>query len=214
MKRIAYLFALMATLASCDRQDARKTFHLTGFPDIEISFDGGNNYFSIEANPDDSWTVKSDSDWFTLKQTFGNGDRTQGNDDAVIQIHADRWTRNSTRTGTVTVTGPGGQSFSKNIIQKPKPVPAALVNISGRISYSGQETAIGLPEGYWVSAKTDASWLTIISCEEGKLVVSADPNPSEDQERTALVHIFLSDETPLADVTVTQGSVKIPAPLP
>ena len=212
MKKALILMTLAAVLVSCDRQAARKVFHLTGGTDLEISYEGGNVYFGIEANEDDHWTVSTDADWFSIRQTFGNGDGTKGYDDAVIQVRADRWTRNSTRTGSVTVTGPAG-TFKKNISQHPKPVPEKVLQLTGSISCTGAEAEIELPAGYWVKATTDASWLTIVSCEEGSLTVQAEPNPSEDQAREAIVKVYLSDGALLAEVTVRQASEKIPAPI-
>ena len=204
MKKILISAALLAALAACEKT-APKTFHLTGFPDLEIPYDGGYALFGIEANEDDHWTLTADADWFTVVQSFGNGDAAAGYDDAVFMICADRWIMNSTRSGRITVTGPNG-SFTKNISQPPKPVPAELVKLAGDLPAGGGELTVKLPEGYWVKAETDAAWLTIVTCEEGKLVVSAGPNPSEDQIRTAVVHILLSDGAPLAEVTVTQNA--------
>ena len=188
---------LAAVLVSCDRQAARKVFHLTGGTDLEISCDGGNVYFGIEANEDDHWTLSADADWFSIRQTFGSGNGTEGYDDAVIQVHADRWIMNSTRNGSVTVTGPAG-SFRKDIRQSPKPVPEKVLQLTGSLSYTGAEAEIELPAGYWVKAETDASWLTVVNCEEGSLTVQAEPNPSEDQAREAVVKVYLSDGTLLA----------------
>ena len=202
MKKFLILAALLAALTACEKAE-RKTFHLTGFPNLEISYEGGYALFGIEANEDDQWTLTADTDWFTVVQSFGNGDAAKGYDDAVFMVWAERWIMNSTRTGMITVTGPDG-SFTKTITQPPKPVPAELLKLNGNLPAPGGELTVKLPEGYWVKADTDAPWLTIVSCEEGKLVVSAGPNPSEDQDRTAIVHIYLSDGAPLADVTVTQ----------
>ena len=203
MKKFLIPAAILAALAACDKTTP-KTFHLTGFPDLEIPYDGGYALFGIEANEDDHWTLTSDADWFTVVQSFGNGDAAAGFDDAVFMIWADRWIMNSTRSGKITVTGPNG-SFTKNITQPPKPVPSELVNLTGDLPSGGGELTVKLPEGYWVKAETDADWFTIVTCEEGKLVVSAGPNPS-DEARSALVHIYLSDGTPLADVTITQNA--------
>ena len=203
MKKILILAAILAALTACEKT-VRKTFHLTGFPDLEISYEGGYTLFGIEANEDDRWTLTSDADWFTVQQSFGNGDAKNGYDDAVFMIWAERWIMNSTRSGHITVTGPNG-SFTKNITQPPKPVPAELVKLTGDLPCAGGELTVKLPEGYWVKAETDADWLTLVACEERKLVVSAAPNPG-DRERTALVHVLLSDRTPLADVTVTQAA--------
>lgn len=201
MKKILILAAMLAALTACEKTVC-KTFHLTGFPNLEITYDGGYTLFGIEANEDDRWTLTADADWFTVHQSFGNGDAKNGYDDAVFMIWADRWIMNSTRSGHITVTGPNG-SFTKNITQPPKPVPTELVKLAGELPGAGGELTVQLPEGYWIKAETDANWLTIVTCEEGKLVVSAGPNPLN-EARSAIVHILLSDGTPLADVTVTQ----------
>ena len=182
MKKILILAAILAALTACEKT-VRKTFHLTGFPDLEISYEGGYTLFGIEANEDDRWTLTSDADWFTVQQSFGNGDAKNGYDDAVFMIWAERWIMNSTRSGHITVTGPNG-SFTKNITQPPKPVPAELVKLTGDLPCAGGER---------------------------KLVVSAGPNPLE-EARTAIVHILLSDGAPLADVTVKQVAETAPAP--
>ena len=119
---------------------------------------------------------------------------------------------NSTRTGRITVTGPNG-SFTKYISQPPKPVPAEILQLTGSIPCSGEEITVELPTGYWVKAETGTPWLTILNCEEGALTLKAEPNPSDGQERTAIVHIYLSDKTPLADVLVTQGTEIDPDPI-
>lgn len=209
MKKILILAAILAALTACEKT-VRKTFHLTGFPDLEISYEGGYTLFGIEANEDYRWTLTSDADWFTVQQSFGNGDAKNGYDDAVFMIWAERWIMNSTRSGHITVTGPNG-SFTKNITQPPKPVPAELVKLTGDLPCTGGELTVKLPEGYWVKAETDADWLTLVACEEGKLVVSAGPNPLG-EARTAIVHILLSDGAPLADVTVKQVAETAPAP--
>lgn len=203
MKKILILSAMLAALTACEKT-VRKTFHLTGFPNLEIPFDGGYTLFSIEANEDDHWSLATDADWFTIQQSFGNGDAAIGYDDAVFMIWADRWIMNSTRSGHITVTGPNG-SFTKNISQPPKPIPAEVLKITDSLPFEGGELTVKLPEGYWVKADSDTTWLTIVTCEEGKLVVSAETNPIEGLERTAVVHIYLSDGTPLADVTITQA---------
>ena len=209
MKKILILAAILAALTACEKT-VRKTFHLTGFPDLEISYEGGYTLFGIEANEDDRWTLTSDADWFTVQQSFGNGDAKNGYDDAVFMIWAERWIMNSTRSGHITVTGPNG-SFTQNITQPPKPVPAELVKLTGDLPCTGGDLTVKLPEGYWVKAVTDADWLTLVACEERKLVVSAGPNPLE-EARTAIVHILLSDGAPLADVTVKQVAETAPAP--
>ena len=204
MKKILIAAATLAVLAACGKPD-RKVFHLTGSPDLDIPYEGGYTLFGIEANEDDHWTLTADADWFTIQQSFGHGDAAKGYDDAVFMVWADRWTMNSTRTGKITVSGPNG-SFTKTITQPPKPVPAELLKLTGDLPASGGETTVKLPEGYWVSAETNADWLTIVSCEEGRLVVSAGPNPAGGQERSAIVSVYLSDGAPLADVTVTQAT--------
>lgn len=212
MKQTVYLLALVALLSSCDKQADPKSFHLTGGAKLEIPYDGGNAFFGIEANEDDHWTVTTDADWFVITQSFGNGDGSKGYDDAVIMLHADRWIMNSVRSGVVTVAGPNG-NFTKSIVQNPKPLPKEMPILKGSISFKGGQATIELPTGYWVSAETDASWLTIVSCKEGELIVKAGPNPVVDQSRTAQVRILLSDGTPLAEVMVVQSSEKIPAPI-
>lgn len=211
MKKILLLAALLAALTACEKT-ARKSFHLTGFPELEIPYDGGYTLFSIEANEDDFWTLTADADWFTVQQSFGEGDAANGYDDAVFMIWAERWIMNNTRSGKITVTGPNG-SFTKTITQPPKPVPAELLKLTGVLPCAGGESIVKLPEGYWIKADTDSDWLSIISCEEGKLVVSAGPNPTEGQDRTSVVHIYLSDGTPLAEVTIKQEALKSLVPL-
>ena len=130
MKKALILMTLAAVLVSCDRQAARKVFHLTGGTDLEISYEGGNVYFGIEANEDDHWTVSTDADWFSIRQTFGNGDGAKGYDDAVIQVRADRWTRNSTRTGNVTVTGPTGTFRQKRKAALPRRSAQLLLRLN------------------------------------------------------------------------------------
>ena len=103
MKKIMYFAALLAALTACSKP-ARKTFHLTGAPDLVISCDGGNALFGIEANPEDAWTLTADADWFTVNQSFGKGDGSMGTGDAVFLILSDRWTMNHARTATITVT--------------------------------------------------------------------------------------------------------------
>lgn len=211
MKKILLLAALLAALTACEKI-ARKSFHLTGFPELEIPYDGGYTLFGIEANEDDYWTLTTDADWFTIQQSFGNGDAANGYDDAVFMIWAERWIMNNTRSGKITVTGPNG-SFTKTISQTPKPVPTELLKLTGVLPCAGGNSTVKLPEGYWVMADTDSNWLSIISCEEGRLIVSAGPNPSESQERTAVVYIYLSDGTPLAEVTISQETPKSTVPI-
>ena len=211
MKKILYFITLLAVLTACSKP-TRKTFHLTGFPDYVISCDGENALFGIEANPEDAWTLTTDADWFTVAQSFGNGDGSRGTGDAVLSILCGRWTMNNTRTGTITVTGPTG-AFTKTLTQTPKPVPDAPLQLKGSLPSSGKETRIALPEGYWVKAESTEAWLTIVNCQEGELTVQADPNPVADRKREALVHVFLSDGTLLAEVTVIQNSEKIPVPI-
>ena len=119
---------------------------------------------------------------------------------------------NEVRTGTITVTGPTG-SFTKTLTQTPKPVPDAPLQLKGSIPFTGNESKIALPEGYWVRAESSEAWLEVVLCQEGELTVKAGPNPIEDQRREAVVHIFLSDGTLLANVAITQNSEKIPVPV-
>ena len=206
------LAAFTAVLAACNKPAERKTFHLTGFPELSFTYQGGSATFGIEANRDESWTLTCDADWIHVTQGFGNGDGARGTGDAALVISCGSWTKNSERTGTITVTGPDG-TFSKTLTQTRKPVPEGLIRLKGSLSCSGGETRISLPEGYWVSADCDSEWMTVVSCEEGALVVSAGPNPEANRERQALVRIALSDGSPLAEVTVTQLSEEIPEPL-
>ena len=212
MKKIMILAATLAALASCSKQAARKDFHLTGFPEFDISYDGGTASFGIEANPEDAWSLLSDADWFKVTQGFGNGNGANGKGDAVFNVACDRWTKNSIRKGTITVTGPTGV-FTKTLTQSPKPVPSTPLLLQGSISYTGNESRIDLPDGYWVTAKCDAGWLTVVECREGELTVKAEPNPSVDAPRTAPILILLSDGAQLAEVTVTQHAEKKPVPV-
>lgn len=212
MKKIMILAATLAALASCGKQAVRKDFHLTGFPEFSISADGGTAMFGIEANPEDAWSLLSDADWFTVTQGFGNGNGVNGKGDAVFNIACGRWTLNDIRKGTITVTGPTGV-FTKTLTQSPKPVPDEPLQLQGSVSYTGGESKIALPEGYWVTAESDAGWLTVIECREGQLTVKAEPNPSLDTPRTAPILILLSDGAQLAEVTVTQHAEKKPVPV-
>lgn len=211
MKKMMFFAALLAALTACSKP-TRKTFHLTGAPDLVISCDGGTTLFGIEANPEDAWTLTADADWFTINQSFGKGDGAIGTGDAVFLIFSDRWTMNHARTGTITVTGPTG-SLSKTLTQTPKPVPDAPLRLKGAIPFSGNETRIALPEGYWVQAESSESWLTVVNCQEGELTVKAGQNPFIDRQRETVVHIRLSDGTLLAEVTVVQNSEKKPVPV-
>ena len=212
MKKIMFIAALVAALTACTKPAERKTFHLTGFPDLSFSYQGGSALFGIEANADEAWTLVSDADWCTAVQGFGKGDGARGTGDASIFVICDRWTKNSVRKGTITVTGPGG-AFTKTLTQEPKPVPDEPLQLGGNVPYSGGEAHVALPEGFWVSAISGTEWLSVVNCEEGKLTVQAGPNPNPDRERTAIVTVLLSDDTPLAEVKVTQKSEKIPAPV-
>ena len=207
-----FIAALVAALTACTKPAERKTFHLTGFPELNIPYQGGSTLFGIEANADDAWTLACDSNWITIQQGFGNGDGTRGTGDASILIFCDRWTMNSVRKGTITVTGPTG-AFTKTLTQDPKPLPDAPLQLKGSIPHAGGENTISLPEGYWVSASSETEWLTVVRCEEGGLVVEAGPNPALDVEREGIVSVVLSDGALLAEVTVKQLSEKIPAPI-
>lgn len=211
MKKILIFTALLAALMACSKP-TRKNFHLTGSPDLVISCNGENALFGIEANPDDAWTLTTDADWFTIEQSFGNGDGARGTGDAVFLIHSEKWIMNSIRTGTITVTGPTG-AFTKTLTQTPKSVPNAPLPIKGVLGYAGGETTIALPAGYWVNAECAESWLTIVNCQEGELTVKAGPNPDINQKRVAIVLIYLSDGTLLAEVAVTQNPEMIPEPI-
>ena len=211
MKKILIVVTLFAALTACNKP-TRKVFHLTGSPEFIISCDGENALFGIEANPEDAWTLTTDANWFTIEQSFGNGDGSKGTGDAVFLVYSGRWTMNSLRKGTITVTGPTG-SFTKTMTQTPKPVPDTPLQLKGSIPYTGNESRIALPAGYWIKAECEEAWLTIVRCQEGELIVKAGQNPIADQKREAVVHIFLSDGTLLAEVTITQNSEKIPAPV-
>jgi hypothetical protein len=211
MKKIMYFVTLLAVLTACSKP-ARKDFHLTGGQDLVVSHNGENALFGIEANPEDSWTLTSDADWFTVEQSFGNGDGSRGKGDAVFRIFCERWIMNEVRTGTITVTGPTGP-FTKTLTQTPKPVPDAPLQLKGSIPFTGNESKVSLPEGYWVRAESSEAWLEVVLCQEGELTVKAGPNPVADQRREAVVHIYLSDGTQLADVAITQNSEKIPVPV-
>ena len=118
----------------------------------------------IEANPEDAWTLTADADWFSVTQSFGSGDGSRGTGDAVIVVLSDRWTMNSIRTGTITVTGPTG-AFTKTLTQNPKPVPEAPLQLKGSIPFSGSESRISLPEGYWVLCKLIISLRKFLTCD-------------------------------------------------
>ena len=212
MKKILLLAALTAALAACTPQTARKTFHLTGFSEFDFPCEGGSALFGIEANPDEAWTLTCDVDWITVIQGFGNGDGHKGTGDAAFHLACGRWTMNTFRTATVTVTGPAGP-MTKTLKQAPKPAPKEPLRIAGSIPFSGGEVHIKLPDGYWVSADCASDWLTVVGCEEGMLTVKAGPNPTADLTREAVVTVELSDGTPLATVTVTQRSEKFPVPV-
>ena len=212
MKKILLLAALAAALAACHPQAARKTFHLTGVSEFSLTCEGGFALFGIEANPDEAWTLACDADWITVIQGFGNGDGHQGTGDASFQLACERWTMNAIRTATITVTGPAGP-MTKTLKQTPKPAPKEPYQIAGAIPFNGGEVHIKLPDGYWVSADCASDWLSVVGCEEGMLTVKAGPNPSADLSREAIVNVALSDGTPLATVTVTQRSEKIPVPV-
>ena len=202
---------LLFLLSACGKP-VRKTFHLTGASEILLAWDGEYALFGIEANPEDAWTLTTDGDWFSVVQGFGNGDGSRGTGDATFSILCDRWTMNSTRTATITVTGPTG-AFTKTLTQTPKPVPDEPFQLKGSVAWNGNEIRIELPAGYWVSAESRDAWLTVLGCREGELTVKADPNPAEDQSRETVVYIYLSDGTLLAEVAITQNAEKIPAPV-
>ena len=103
--------------------------------------------------------------------------------------------------------------MTKTLKQAPKPAPKEPLQLTGSLPFGGGEIRIKLPDGYWVSADCASDWLSVVSCEEGSLTVTAGPNPSADLTREAVVAVALSDGTPLATVTVTQRSEKIPVPV-
>ena len=212
MKKILLLAALAAALAACTPQAARKTFHLTGVSEFSLTCEGGFALFGIEANPDEAWTLTCDADWITVIQGFGDGDGHQGKGDASFQLACERWTMNAIRTATITVTGPAGP-MTKTLKQAPKPAPKEPLQLTGSLPFGGGEIRIKLPDGYWVSADCASDWLSVVNCEEGSLTVTAGPNPSPDHNREAVVNVALSDGTPLATVTVTQRTEKIPVPV-
>ena len=204
MKKL--ISTLMVTLAaimllSCNKTPV-KTFHLTGFPNLEISYEGGSTYFGIEANEYDYWTVSTDVDWLEIKHSFGPGDQTSGNDDAVLMFYAEKWTLNSPRTANVTVKGPGGE-YNKTITQNPKPLPSKPVEIKKDITSAECEEEIELPEGYWVKAVSEAPWINVIECKEGLLKVKCAANDSG-QSRNGKVTIYLSDDAVLGAVIIKQ----------
>lgn len=198
---LAILAIALLSLTACQKTPD-KVFHLTGAPDLEISWEGDYAYFGIEANADDAWRVSFNVDWLTVKHTFGPGDQTSGNDDAVLMFHADRWIYNEDRVAEVTVTGPDGREYKKTISQFAHPLPSKPINIDAELGNDSETKEIELPDGYWVKAECDSAWLTVDKCEEGLLQVSAGPNTGE--QRTATVKILLSDGALLGTVTVTQ----------
>lgn len=200
----AILFMLAATAAallpSCSKAPV-KTFHLTGAPNLEVSYDGGYASFGIEANGDDQWSVSTDVDWLEIKHSFGPGDNTSGHDDAVLMFYAGRWIMNTPRIAHVTVRGPGGE-YGKTITQTPKPLPASPLELNLVLSNEAGEAEVELPGGYWVQAACEAAWLSVQKCEEGLLRVKVEPNP--EGERSTAVRILLSDQALLGTVTVIQ----------
>lgn len=198
------LFSIVTLAAilspSCDKTPL-KTFHLTGAPELEVSYEGGYATFGIEANANDSWSVSTDVDWLEIQHTFGPGDNTSGHDDAVLMLYAGRWTLNTARVAHVQVEGPGGH-YSKTITQNPKPLPASPIDLMMVLTGQAGEEEIELPAGYWVRAECDAAWLTIQKCEEGLLRVMVQQN--EGDVRSATVRILLSDDALLGTVTVIQ----------
>lgn len=199
-----FLFIMVAVAAillpSCSKTQV-KTFHLTGAPDLEVSYEGGYAMFGIQANEDDSWTVSTDVDWLEITHSFGPGDKTSGYDDAVLMFYADRWIMNTARIAHVVVKGPGGD-YAKTITQNPKPLPAKPVDVQMVFSNVAGEQELELPKGYWIKAESEATWLTILKCEEGLLGVRVEANTGE--ERSASVKILLSDDALLGTVTVIQ----------
>lgn len=205
MKKILTSAILMATLilmtASCKKSDV-KTFHLTGWPELEISHDGGSTYFGIEANPTDYWTVSTDVDWLEIKHTFGPGDATSGNDDAVLMFFAERWIMNTPRVAKVTVVGPESKEYDKTITQTVKPLPDKPLGLKFEFTGEEQEGQVELPMGYWVKAETNADWVTIVECSEGVLKIKVNENTGAKREAT--VTVKLSDDAVLTVVPVVQ----------
>lgn len=187
-------------LPSCNKTPL-KTFHLTGAPELELTYEGGYASFGIEANENDSWSVSTDVDWLEIQHTFGPGDNTSGHDDAVLMFYAGRWTMNTARVAHVQVEGPG-EVYSKTITQRPKPLPDSPIDLMMVLTNQAGEEELELPAGYWVRAECKAAWLTIQKCEEGLLRVKAEQN--EGAARSATVKILLSDDALLGTVTVTQ----------
>ena len=199
-----YLFSIVTfaaiLLPSCNKTPL-KTFHLTGAPELELTYEGGYATFGIEANENDNWSVSTDVDWLEIQHTFGPGDNTSGHDDAVLMFYAGRWTMNTPRVAHVQVEGPGGV-YSKTITQTPKPLPDSPIDLMMVLTNQAGEEELELPAGYWVRAECDAPWLTIQKCEEGLLRVMVERN--EGAVRSATVKILLSDDALLGAVTVIQ----------
>ena len=195
------LAAVMVMTTACTKEKI-KTFHLTGWPELEIANDGGNVYFGIEANEYDQWTVSTDVDWLEIKHSFGPGDATSGNDDAVLMFYADRWIMNTPRVAKVTVTGPENKEYYKTITQTVKPLPDKPLGLSFEFTSEAQEGEVELPLGYWVKAESNAEWVTILECTEGILKVQVSENTGA--KREAVITVKLSDDAVLTTVPVVQ----------
>ena len=150
----------------------------------DIEANGGTGSFTVLADTQSSWRVKSNVDWISVKVT-DNGERVTGNGEQDVFFSVAPWNEVSTRSGTITAAG---QTFTVNQTGRRMKiyVPDAIncVPLAVEKDYLSHVIDIqvnALAETEWGVA-VDSPWLSIVDGGSGKgsdnIAIAINENPS------------------------------------
>ena len=196
MKIKCFLIAVLAAaIAGCTPKELPKVFADPSSLSVEST--GGTTTFKINSNT--AWDIFTDgATWFSVDKQSGEGD-------AVITVTVQPYTEALARSGSIKVIASANKEVSTvAIVQNPPAPPQDVVAKTVSLMAAGGEQVVDVPAGYTIQASSDKDWLKVVSAENGKVKISADPNET-DEYRNATVKVTLTNDSVLSEIEVTQS---------
>ena len=159
---------------------------LDGYSD-DFEMEGGSGSFTVLADPQTAWKVRSNVDWISVTTDGGGAVVTQGTGEAPVYFTVAPWNEVSTRSGAITAAG---CTFTVNQTGRRMKVMVDGAAVAGRPPYQVERdyqshviaiTVNALASTEW-DVEVDGSWLSVVDAGSGlgggSVTIAVNENPS------------------------------------
>lgn len=188
-------------LSGCkdDKEEALPTLEINKHT-ISLALEGGSEEIILSTNQ--SWSIRTESNWLTLEPTQGKGD-------AKVKVSAHKNTNYQLREATLTISA--GSLIEKVTVSQPGLEPMLSINpkvMEFEVAGGSQTLAITSNVKWTTGFSEEIDWISLqVSADSTSMEITAAPNTTTESREVTLT--FNGDQHKTDALTITQDEPEL-----